>query len=214
MPLLNDLAVTQAVIPSDAPHPTLAIWRLTETFDELCEMLPQGFGYQAEAVRRFSSDSRRREWLAARVLLHSILEVASRIDYTAAGAPFLPGNDLRISISHTQGYVVVAIHTAPLGLDIERRGTKAHAVLSKFLAESEASLLPEIPSPHDRATVLWSAKESAFKFFATGNPDLKNGIRLKAASTSLLATDTISSQTAHLRYSLHPDFILTLAIGN
>ncbi len=192
--------------------PAITVWRITESEEELLNSLPEEKRYGEEASRLFRAGIRRREWLAVRVMLHRLLGEKVSIGYRANGSPYLLGSPLFISISHTKNYAALALHTRSVGIDIESPGGQALRLVDKFLsAEEQRFLFNE--DAEERAVEAWSAKEAAFKFFGTGNPDLLNGITLREENnTLLLATDTLTAATASVRVFRRADFVLTLAL--
>ena len=95
----------------------IAIWHVTEELEELYYMLPDDISVREEAERRFKSISRIIEWTAVRVLLFDMLDRQVEILYDHDGAPHLPEYEhLDISISHTKGYVAVALAVKVLQL--------------------------------------------------------------------------------------------------
>ena len=93
------------------------VWKLEESVDELCKI--SGIT-RSEVDLRFNHSSRCREWLAVRALIRTVLGPGVLVVYRATGEPYLKGSSLRVSISHTRGYVAVAFHpTCHVGVDIE-----------------------------------------------------------------------------------------------
>lgn len=97
------------------------------------------------------------------------------IGHFQSGAPFLYEADERISISHTEGCLVVATIMTPqdadlrdfseetaLGVDVERADReKVLKLRDRFLTEEERRLVPA-DSVEDNVTA-WTAKESMLK---------------------------------------------------
>lgn len=191
--------------------PALYLWKITETADELLEMLPPETGYEEE-IRKFRADTRKREWLATRALLHKALGSRARLDYRETGKPYLKDGKLDVSISHTKGYAAIALHTAPVGIDIEQHSPRALALAGRFLQEPETGLLQSGGLPEDRATSLWSAKEAVYKLFGMDAPELRESICLSERPEGLQATLSEGIGRATIRIAIHKDFILTLAL--
>ena len=103
-------------------------WHIKEGCNELSEYIADNGTLLSEAKRRFKSESRQREWLATRALLHSTQYKGETILYNDNGKPYLAGNNRHISISHTNEYVAIAVSDYPIGIDIERADRNAHAV--------------------------------------------------------------------------------------
>jgi len=82
--------------------------------------------------------------------------------YNQSGKPFLTDDSYHISVSHTRGYVAVAVNRVKhIGLDIEQISEKIRRVQSRLIAEGEY-----IDKGNELIHLLlhWSAKEAMFKF--------------------------------------------------
>ncbi len=213
MPLLN-LKEQYFLSPESLSHdfPAITVWQITESEKELLTLLPDDRHYGEEASRLFRAESRRREWLAVRVMLHRLLGEEVSICYREDGSPYLLGSPLHVSISHTKNFAALALHSESVGIDIESLGGQALRLVDKFLnAEEQPLLLGD--NAENLAVETWSAKETAFKFFGTGNPDLLNGITLRRKSKSLLlATENLTGATASVHVFRHKEFVLTLGL--
>ena len=64
------------------------VWRMDETFDELCCILSDT-SYPDEVVQRFSAAHRRVEWLSVRAALKQMLQNPPLIAYHPSGKPYL-----------------------------------------------------------------------------------------------------------------------------
>lgn len=115
------------------------------------------------ALTHFKSESRRCEWLAARMLIRELRGDSAVVLYTPEGKPLLADASEHISISHTEGYVAVAFHKhSDVGVDIERRGEKILKLRRRFMSVAEEDALDRA----DEQTSLllhWSAKEAFYK---------------------------------------------------
>jgi phosphopantetheinyl transferase (holo-ACP synthase) len=102
------------------------------------------------------------------------------IKYKVYGAPFLTDNNMHISISHKNNYVVFGSSPFKIGIDLEEISERVKKVKSKFLNEQE---LNEFYNETDEIyTQLWAAKEAIYK---TMKPPLsfKNDIKLSRVTT-------------------------------
>lgn len=118
------------------------------------------------------------------------------IDHTPEGVPLLEGSDERISVSHTDGLLVVA--TLPptpeadltqysprtaLGVDTEAADRdKPRTLRERFLNPDELVLVPDTV---EASVVAWTAKEALYKAALTPGLDWREDIRI----TRLPATD-------------------------
>lgn len=110
---------------------SVAVWKMTETADELLSMLPVGYAAESAHLR---DGQRRTEWLAVRLLLAELCGADARIVYDGAGKPLLCGADGHISVSHTKGYALLA-HSPekPVGVDIELCSRNASVAAERFV---------------------------------------------------------------------------------
>ena len=100
---------------------------------------------EIERFEAFSHEQRKREFVATRILRHSIFGF-KHIHYNAVGAPYIEDEGF-ISISHAKNLVGIAINSFyQIGLDLELIQDKAFRVQSKFLNESEISIFDKSKS--------------------------------------------------------------------
>jgi phosphopantetheinyl transferase len=157
MPLLykKDIAAGQS----------LGLWQIAESSEDLLQLLgaqPAGF----ERYLQLSHESRRQQWLAARVLLQELTgSKEACIDYDRYNKPFVNGKQVRISISHSYGMVaVVADEMNETGIDIELIKPKIERIAGKFMSDEEMSSLDKLH--HIEALyVHWCAKEALYKLY-------------------------------------------------
>ena len=98
------------------PGVRVALWRLAEDSETLCRFFPEkSKGVCEKAVRGITAEKRRRERLAARLLLMRLGQTGD-IVYDRHGKPGIFDESAHISISHTQGWVVVAVADRPVGI--------------------------------------------------------------------------------------------------
>ena len=189
----------------------ISIWHVTETIDELLAMLPEEDSVRQEAESRFRASGRILEWVAVRVLLYTMLDRQVPILYRPNGAPYLPNYEhLDISISHTRGYVAVALaENGGIGIDVEQVGERVEHVAKRFIRpDEEAESLT-------KKLLHWSAKETAFKVLQRDNVDFLKHLRVlpfdeqEAGEFQLQETKTDDEQLLAIQYRVFPDFVLT-----
>lgn len=115
----------------------LAIWKVEETGGELRAMLGDSLPYDAE-LSALRAESRRTEYLAVRVLLKALCGEEKQVGHFPSGKPFLTDQSYRLSISHTRGYVAVALHpSAEVGVDIEQVADRVLRIAGRFMCAEE-----------------------------------------------------------------------------
>lgn len=193
------------------PQWRIAIWHVTEDLPTLLAMLPDSETVQCEAQQKFRALPRTIEWVAVRVLLCKMLQRQVPILYHDNGAPYLPDYEhLDISISHTHGYVAVALaEQGYVGIDIEQISNKVERVKQKFVGEDEA------PKDLNQLILHWSAKETAFKMMHRNKVDFKKHLHIQpfeqAEEGTFLLTETRTDkeQQMTIYFKLFPEFVLT-----
>lgn len=192
----------------------IAVWHVTETLDELYGLLPDDETVRGEAERLFKAQSRIVEWVAVRVLLCHMLGRQVPILYRENGAPYLPDYEaLDISISHTRGYVAVALaEQGQIGIDIEQVAGKVERVRERFVRDDEQAdgIIPLL--------LHWSAKETAFKVLHRERVDFKRHLRVlpfeakEEGRFTLLETRTDEEARMTMHYRVFPEFVLTYSL--
>lgn len=109
---------------------------------------------------------REAERSAILLLLREVLGKDNLLAHTDEGKPYLPKYPhLHISISHTQGMVMLALSDAPLGVDIELRSRDmsvvAHRVLPRRLHRAIAVYGVDLAGLLYQ--IAWTSAESLFK---------------------------------------------------
>lgn len=195
----------------------VGVWKTEEDTEQLLALFDDPAAYKAGSSK-YVSNVRRHEWLAVRALLKTLCGEEKDIGYYPSGKPFLKDHSGFISISHTRGYVAVALHPAhDIGIDIEQYGERVKNVASRFIrADEEPTILQE-----DEIYALllhWSAKETLFKVMGAEGVDFVRHLHVlpfvTAVEGSFEACEyrTEEQKCYHVRYLTHPDFVLTWTV--
>lgn len=123
------------------------------------------------AVELFAVD----DWLAGRVALKSAYRAMSGeapsvtpIQRGLTGCPHIASRPaLHCSISHSHGWGLGAVSTAPVGVDIERIRSRDAALLP-YIAYDEEIALFDREASGTVVTAIWTIKESAMKAWKKG----------------------------------------------
>lgn len=184
----------------------LGLWKIEENVDDFYSLYPlERFRLYVES--HLKSESRKREFLAVRALLASMLPGnVVDIDYNEAGKPFI--KDYKLSISHTRGYAAVILSPQhEVAVDIEYVSERVGRIVSKFVRHDEVA-------PDIRSQLLhWSAKETVYKFFS--EDDLQYfDMRLREIGDSDCLVDNLKRGSQILvHYECNQRFMLTYAIA-
>ena len=203
----------------------VAVWHVTEDYEELLSMLPGADSVSNEAEQQFSSEFRRIEWTAVRVLLYTVLDRQVHINYNDLGAPLLPGYEgLHISISHTKGYVAIALsESAPIGIDVEQ----IERFEEKTNVFDDKEKLPRVEKVRTRfmrndefaettigLLLHWSAKETLFKVLGREGVNFVDEMQVSPFDETqyegeFSIKDMKEDDTYIIYYKVFDDFVLT-----
>lgn len=163
----------------------LGIWEITEEENFFLSYVP--------ISRAVTHPHKRLQHLAGRFLLPYLFEdfPLSEIQIADTKRPYLEKEAYHFSISHCGNYAAAIVSKYQrVGIDIEIVSPKIEKVQHKFLGEQEydiarrniSSLRVQLPQIDDQLlTVLWSSKESLFKWYSKGQVDFKKHMQLKEA---------------------------------
>jgi phosphopantetheinyl transferase len=153
------------------------LWQITEPEDFFLEKVP--------LKRDVSHPHKRLQHLAGRYLLPSLFEdfPLEEIHIADTRKPFLPGEKYHFSISHCGDYAAAIVSSNQrVGVDIEQPTDKILRISHKFLTPQEKMFLDEQMSTAQLlqlATLLWSTKESMFKWFGDGGVDFREHMHIE-----------------------------------
>lgn len=154
-------------------HLSLAVWKIEE---------PEPFFTQPPA-RLIAHAHKRLQHLAARHLLHSLWPAIewNQVYLLPGAKPVLPGGQPAFSVSHCGVFAAAIVQSSPgsAGIDVEVINERLHQLKGKFLHASEQRFVNSRPG-HEQGlllTVLWSAKESMFKWWGRGGVDFSEVLR-------------------------------------
>ncbi|WP_321517053.1 4'-phosphopantetheinyl transferase superfamily protein [Marinifilum fragile] len=169
MPLFKHLDISEDC--------NLYIWKIDEEVDYLKNQVELS-DKELEKFNGFGSQSRKKEYLATRLLVQKYISSDLRIENNEHGKPFLVDSDLNISISHTKNFAAIFVskHSIP-ALDMEYLSDRVHRIAKRFLSESELENI----SDQDRTFHLyqhWCAKECLIKFYGKKDVHLIDELKI------------------------------------
>ena len=192
-----------------------AVWKMEESLEVLLALLPDARRVFCEQdLNRFVSERRKMEWLSVRVLLYAMLQEDKEIGYSPEGKPYLTDHSFFISISHTKGYVAVALSSLnSVGIDIEQYGQRVHRISDRYIRPDE-----QVESYQEDLTwgllLYWSAKETIFKRMENADADFRK-LRLAHFIPQVEGTFQVQEFATQQQklytvgYRIEPDFVLT-----
>jgi len=193
----------------DSAGTRLALWRITETADELFGRVSLSEQERNNLLLRYKSPSRQREILAVKALLHRLFGQDAPLRHNADGRPLLP-NGCNVSISHTKGWAAVIVSRGDdVAVDIEHVSPRVLKVKRAFLrADEQAGTLTS-------ALLHWCAKETLYKLCSAERltfMDMRvNGITGDGSCGTISAESLRGGGIVNVRYRTTGDFVLTYA---
>jgi len=159
----------------------LALWKLTESVD-FFEGKARLSSADLKSYKNISNETRKKEWLAVRILLYEVLGFWPNITYMETGKPILNNHARHLSISHSKEMVGILLCTSPYaGIDIEKTSRNIDKVLNRFLSTQELENIETGTNPY-RKIIHWCAKEAIFKSINEPNIDFSSHIKIEKIS--------------------------------
>ena len=185
----------------------LYIWHITESREQLKSLLPYEKRVEAE---KYASVTHQKQYLAKQILLQQNA-LDKQLRYLSSGKPVLNDGQY-ISISHSDNFVVVAVSSQPVGIDIEQPKPKLINISSRF--KHPVDRLPALTGETVPLQYLWTAKESIYKLAGISGLNFKNDIRLLSYDQSYTSGTALlkNRQKIQLFFNkLELDFLICLA---
>lgn len=181
---------------------TVKIWKITESFDTL--MKPVELREQCmQRVMGMKSELHQRGFLSVRHLLAEFGYTDFDLYYDAYGKPHLKDGK-HISITHSFEFSAVAVSDGIIGIDIEKQRKKIGVIAHKFVDYEFDYLLEADPEYIRKLTVIWCAKESLYKLFATpGLSFLQNCLVLPFTFQDSETVSWIDFEGQKQRFNIH-----------
>jgi len=154
----------------------LGIWQIDE--DE------RFFLAKVPLKKDVSHPHKRLQHLAGRYLLPELFPDFPLEEIVIADTkkPFLENEKYHFSISHCGSFAAAIVSSRNrVGVDIEIVTPKISRISHKFLSPFEHAVVDQYPQNDliTLQTILWSAKESVFKWYSLGEVDFKEHIQLQ-----------------------------------
>lgn len=154
------------------PHTRLAIWKIEEE---------EGF-FDVPLQQAITHPHKRLQHLAGRYLLRYLFPdfPLHLVKIADSRKPFLEDEAYHFSVSHSGDYAAALVSRHKrVGVDVEAVSAKAQRLAAKFLHSEELAQVPAAADVTRLFTLLWSCKESVFKWWSFGKVDFSEDIRLQ-----------------------------------
>lgn len=196
---------------------SFALWQITEEVDDLLDKLDND-PFVIERISQFTSIKRKCEFLAARCTLNEMTGKNLSISYLPSGKPFVDGEDMNISISHTGEWVTLLTHPSKrVGIDIERISDRLIRVKNKFLDPRELAFV-NFQCEKPQLAVMWATKEAMYKLLDIEGLDPIKDIHIEPFMTyldgHLTAYETKTPLHRHydVEYLVRPQYVMVRVV--
>jgi phosphopantetheinyl transferase len=157
----------------------LGIWKIEETEEFFLSNVP--------LRQEVTHPLKRLQHLAGRFLLQFLYPgfPYELIRIADTRKPYLPNEQYHFSISHCGDYAAAIVSSGQrVGVDIEITSEKVEKIKNKFLTQNEQLIFSltsgdPVASSTGITTLLWSAKESVYKWYGDGGVDFRKHIQLE-----------------------------------
>ncbi len=196
----------------EVENKAVGIWKISESFEELLGLVNPDATFVAE-IQNLRSEKRKIEKLATCTLMREFGLDYSQLTYLPSGKPKLIGSRFHISISHTAGYVSIALSETAIGIDIQSIDTRVENLRSRFVANDEF-IDPDLEITH--LMLHWSAKEAMFKWIDkeevmfTKHLHVKPFSPLDKGSFQVIETRTDLKMAGTAYYEVEDHFVFVL----
>lgn len=158
MPLYKTIPVSPGI--------KVFIWKITESEAELSRDIVLRNHCQ-ERMEGMKSEQHRKGFLSIRHLMAQAGYVDHDLYYDDAGKPHLKDGKY-ISITHSYHFTgIIIADMDEVGIDIEKQRDKILRIAHKFTPVEEYPALTNTVAIVRKLTIVWGAKESLYKIYAT-----------------------------------------------
>ena len=194
----------------------LGLWQITESAEKLFENIELSAS-DSEIYNTKKTDSRKKEWLACRNLVQKMLTEKVEIRYDNNGKPFLVSQEYHISMSHSGAYACVYLDKLkPVGIDIQMLKSSIKAGADFFIHETENEWMDT--DNNLLLHIIWSTKETLFKYFGIYDLDIKKDISVnhfKSNENGIIEVNILNhdpDKTILVYYQVFDGYVLTHTI--
>ncbi|MGI9546906.1 MAG: 4'-phosphopantetheinyl transferase family protein [Flavobacteriaceae bacterium] len=169
MPLYQTISVSEST--------RIYVWKVQESEHELAEntILTENSKIRVSGMR---SEIHRRGYLSIRHLLAEVGCTDNDLYYDDVGKPHLK-DDSYISITHSGIFTGIIVSSEKeVGIDIEKQREKIIPIAHKFTPIDEYSSITDPLDLIRKLTIVWGAKESLYKIYATPGLSFKDHIHI------------------------------------
>ena len=188
----------------------IGVWQITESEDF--------FSAFVKPQKEINHPFKKLQHLAARHLLTVLKKdiPVNEISVSITGKPFLEIKDCHFSISHCGQFAAAIVdNNQNVGVDIELPSLKIIAIKNKFTDDEEVSLFTKFDYDEiEMLTIIWSIKESMFKWYGLGAIDFKKHLKITSLrkKNNQLIAECVLSKNGEIKLISTTSFIEGLVL--
>jgi phosphopantetheinyl transferase len=189
----------------------LGIWKIEETEEFFLNNVP--------LQKEVTHPHKKLQHLAGRFLLQFLFPgfPYELIKIANTRKPYLPDEQYHFSISHCGDYAAAIVSSNErVGIDIEIPTKKVQMIKQKFLTHRELEIFQRTTDDFTLTTLLWSCKESVYKWYGDGSVNFRHHIRLQGMhenDETVLCDFAKASRELMIHYKQFDHLILTWIIS-
>ena len=197
----------------------IGVWKITENIDYFLERMPLIESEEQLLVK--THPAKKREWLAARYLLHLM---SGRKERAAClkddfGKPYIEDSPMLISMSHSRDMTAVIASPQTCGIDIQLIVPKIKRIAQKFLHTELEFPYVSAKDTLRQLHCYWGAKESIYKAYGRKSLNFKKDMIIdsfKFQAHGFAFNGILKKEAVKRTFNLHAealdDYILVYAI--
>jgi 4'-phosphopantetheinyl transferase len=195
----------------------IGVWETSESLDFLLSSVTLT-DEEKDNYAAFLHDTRRKQWLAVRLLTKELTGDFLPISYNEFEKPYIANGSWKISISHSKDKAAIILcKHKDCGIDIESYHPKIEELASKFISNEEMKFLSE-NHRKEQIHLIWGAKEALYKLYGKGNIIFNENLKIfpfdykeKGTITAMIIVPTLIKKLT-LDYEKLNEFTLVYVV--
>ena len=197
------------------PEGEIGVWEIEDESIGLFEKVELTSDEKEEI--KSMSDRRRKEWIAARWLIHKLSgrTIRGKCIKDSFGKPYLEDSPYKISISHSLDKVAVIASPYNVGIDIQEVVDKMERLAIKFVNKEKESWPTSLLDLH----AMWGAKEAMYKAWGKKGIDFRNQMEVRACkweNNTIYSKGTLCKGDIKMHFNIYGEkignFVLMWAV--
>jgi len=189
-------------------HYSFGLWKIEEDEDALLhELKPKKT--EEKQIKYFNNIHRKKQNIAARLLLNNLAKQKVFLNYEQNGAPVCSFFKF-ISISHSKNYSMVIVSNSIVGVDIQYIKPNIIELSKKFISSKEKhQFKKDITQLH----FVWCAKEAIYKTLKQGSVSFKDNIYIEDVKHKSTTKGYYINNKSYIKYNIYCESLSNYCIA-